>query len=125
MNAILEFAQAVDHQIGNEVARLRLEYPDIRYFNHLAYLTIHGAWCSASELSLVRSLVTGCQNRFGDLEPVDLPGHLADELERWFSGWWRGKRLAGMVAILSLLVALGFFYAARGGERAKGEGEER
>ena len=56
--------------------------------------------------------------RFGGKAAV-----LADELERWFSGLWRGKRLAGMVAILSLLVALGFFYAARGGERAKGEGE--
>lgn len=98
LNAILEFAQAVDHQIGNEVARLRLEYPDIRYFNHLAYLTIHGAWCSASELSLVRSLVTGCQNRFGDLEPVDLPGHLADELDSF-----EGKGPTQLLILLAMM----------------------
>ena len=35
----------------------------------------------------------------------------ADELDRWFSGLWKGKRLAKTVAILSLVLALGFFRA--------------
>ena len=55
--------------------------------------------------------------RFGGKAAV-----LADEFERWFSGLWKGKRLAGTVAVISLLVALGFFNAARCSERAEGEG---
>ena len=45
--------------------------------------------------------------RFGGKAAV-----LADDLNRWFSGLWRGKRLATTVAVLSVVLALGFFRAA-------------
>jgi len=33
----------------------------------------------------------------------------ADDLNRWFSGLWKGKRLARTVAVLAIVLALGFF----------------
>ena len=38
---------------------------------------------------------------------------LAAELTRWFSGLWQGKSLAYTVAVISVLLALGVFSAAR------------
>ncbi|MEI7428831.1 MAG: hypothetical protein WCL27_00140 [Betaproteobacteria bacterium] len=36
---------------------------------------------------------------------------MADDLNRWFSGLWQGKQLAWTVAILTIMLALGFFRA--------------
>lgn len=83
LGPILDFAGLVDKQIGIEVARLRLKHPEIRIFNHLAYITIHGAWSAGTELGMLRSLVSDCQNRFGEIEVVQLPVQLADELDRF------------------------------------------
>ena len=58
--------------------------------------------------------------RFGGKAAV-----FADELERWFSGLWKGKRLAGTVTVISLLAALGFFHLARACGRDESEGGER
>ena len=38
---------------------------------------------------------------------------VADELNRWFSGLWHGRRLAYTLAFLSLGVAIAFFLVAR------------
>jgi hypothetical protein len=38
---------------------------------------------------------------------------LTAELTRWFSGLWQGKSLAYTVAVISALLALGVFSAAR------------
>ena len=35
----------------------------------------------------------------------------ADDLNRWFSGLWKGKKLARTVAVLAIVLALGFFRA--------------
>lgn len=64
--------------------------------------------------------------RFGGKAAV-----FADEFNRWFSSLWHGKRLAGTVAVLSILIALAFFRAAyqtpinqppekRGGDERRG-----
>ena len=37
---------------------------------------------------------------------------LADDINRWFDGLWRGRNLAFTVAVLSALTALGLFVAA-------------
>ena len=44
--------------------------------------------------------------RFGGKAAV-----FADDLNRWFSGLWTGRQLARTVAILALVLALGFFRA--------------
>ena len=44
--------------------------------------------------------------RFGGKAAV-----FADDLNRWFSGLWQGKKLARTVAVLALVLALGFFRA--------------
>lgn len=46
--------------------------------------------------------------RFGGKAAV-----LADDLNRWFSSLWRGKRLALTVATLAAILALFFFRAGR------------
>jgi len=38
---------------------------------------------------------------------------LADELMRWFSSLWHGQQLAYTVAVITLLISLGFFVIAR------------
>jgi len=38
---------------------------------------------------------------------------LADELRRWFVGLWHGKSLARIIAVLTILISLGLFYAAK------------
>jgi hypothetical protein len=38
---------------------------------------------------------------------------LADDFNRWFGGLWRGRSLAYTVAVISVLLSLGFFVAAR------------
>ncbi|HVN72294.1 MAG TPA: hypothetical protein VMU10_09780 [Desulfomonilia bacterium] len=38
---------------------------------------------------------------------------LADELRLWFAGLWHGKSLAYTIAFLSIVIALGFIFAAR------------
>lgn len=37
---------------------------------------------------------------------------LADEFRRWFAGLWHGRSLAVTIAVLTVLVAAGFFLAA-------------
>ncbi len=37
---------------------------------------------------------------------------LADELRRWFVGLWQGKALAKIIALFSIIISIGFFYAA-------------
>jgi hypothetical protein len=44
--------------------------------------------------------------RFGGKAAV-----FADDLSRWFTGLWTGRQLARTLAVLSLLLALGFFRA--------------
>ncbi len=46
--------------------------------------------------------------RFGGKAAV-----MADDFNRWFSGLWRGKRLAYTVGVLGIGIALMFFRAAR------------
>jgi hypothetical protein len=46
--------------------------------------------------------------RFGGKAAV-----MADDLNRWFTGLWKGKRLAITLAVLSTGAALAFFWAAR------------
>lgn len=38
---------------------------------------------------------------------------MADEMNRWFNGLWRGTNLAFTVACIAVVVAAGFFLAAR------------
>ena len=38
---------------------------------------------------------------------------IADQFDRWFSGLWQGTSLAYTIAVISSLVAAGFFLAAR------------
>jgi hypothetical protein len=38
---------------------------------------------------------------------------MMDEFRRWFEGLWHGKALAKIIAFLSLVICLGFFYAAK------------
>jgi hypothetical protein len=38
---------------------------------------------------------------------------LADDINRWFDGLWRGRSLAVTVACISVLLSFGFFVAAR------------
>ena len=40
-------------------------------------------------------------------------GVLMDKFRRWFVGLWHGQTLAFTVAFLTVLIAGGFFYAAR------------
>ena len=44
--------------------------------------------------------------RFGGKAAV-----LADDLNRWFAGLWTGTKLARTVAVLTIVLALGFFRA--------------
>ncbi len=37
---------------------------------------------------------------------------LADELRRWLVSWFEGKSLAYLIAVVTVLISLGFFYAA-------------
>ena len=37
---------------------------------------------------------------------------LADDFRRWFVGLWHGKSLAFTVASITILISVGFFYAA-------------
>lgn len=37
----------------------------------------------------------------------------ADEFMRWFSGLWQGQKLAYTVAVIALLISLGFFFVAK------------
>lgn len=81
LSSILGFAGAVDRLIAAEVDRLRLVHPEVRIFRHLAYNTMQGMWASTSEVKLIRSLVADLQNRFGEVDAVDIPGQLAKELD--------------------------------------------
>ncbi len=38
---------------------------------------------------------------------------LADELRRWFVGWFQGKSLAGLIAAATLIISAGLFLAAK------------
>ena len=51
--------------------------------------------------------------RFGGKAAV-----MADDLNRWFTGLWKGKRLAYTLAVLTTGAALTFFWAARRLSRA-------
>lgn len=55
--------------------------------------------------------------RFGGKAAV-----FADDLNRWFSGLWRGKRLATTVMFLSFVVAFAVFRA--GAKRGRGAADE-
>ena len=57
--------------------------------------------------------------RFGGKAAV-----LADDLNRWFSSLWRGKRLAITVAFLSAALALLVFRAGRTPRKGKGDTHE-
>lgn len=57
--------------------------------------------------------------RFGGKAAV-----LADDLNRWFSSLWRGKRLAITVAFLSTVLALLVFRAGRACRKEKGDAHE-
>ena len=57
--------------------------------------------------------------RFGGKAAV-----LADDLNRWFSSLWRGKRLAITVAFLSAALALLVFRAGRTSRKGKGDAHE-
>jgi hypothetical protein len=37
---------------------------------------------------------------------------IADDFSRWFVGLWHGKSLAFTVAVISIFISLGFFFAA-------------
>ena len=43
---------------------------------------------------------------------------LATQMREWFDSLWHGRRLASTVAVLSSVVALGFFYVAAHTPRA-------
>jgi hypothetical protein len=52
---------------------------------------------------------------------------LADDLNRWFDGLWKGRSLAVTVACISIILSFGFFVAARNVHRdgsAEGRQEE-
>jgi hypothetical protein len=37
---------------------------------------------------------------------------IMDDFSRWFFGLWQGKSLAVMLACITIIISLGFFYAA-------------
>lgn len=46
---------------------------------------------------------------------------LADDINRWFDGLWRGRNLAFTVAVLSAIAAFGCVVAARGADHKRDE----
>jgi hypothetical protein len=43
---------------------------------------------------------------------------IMDDFRRWFAGLWQGKSLAVMIGGLTVIISLGFFYAAKYGTEA-------
>jgi hypothetical protein len=117
----------------------KLSHPQTRLYLAAA-ITLLAGWTCAVIIYLTAkdtaddATISAFENSKAYRHDLELYGGkinvLADEFMRWFDGLWHGKALASTLAVITPLVAAGFFLAGyyllhdEGSGNAAGDGKE-